>query len=548
MRSFAPSVNVAAGGGGCGRLHAAASLASPVSSPRPPLALVAGAALLLAAASLSPRVVPYNMDEFVHYQALGCASAERSRELPPIRDGCGWFDLRLPFTTTPLPLRSYAYIGSLPSLPFYPFWRAIQDPVAARVQGAVFFLLWLWLAARLLRVGGPSIVTASLAFPVFLAAFVVDEGPVGLSALLLVSALLLARRSLEAGSRRVEIAWAVLAGLVLFLGLWVKLVFAWWLPAFAAFAFVEVRRRSPSVAEASRRRRSAILAGSAAVLLPTLVLLASTDREGRPYAAASRWSGVSAEPEAVGTVAAGLARYVVDASLVVPRNLALPSWPVTDAVPAVLAVALLGFGRWRGRGRRGEVAGWTALAGLTLGFVASSGHSRWPHHFAFPLLLLVFALALSLEGLPPRGRLAAAAAVALFWGTLAVRLPSATGPVDASPDKDRLLAAVREEGLDRSTLQLHSSWGTYYIAQLFGDPERMVVYARRAVEDPERLRQVADVARGVGRPVLLFSSRRWDRLQTPELEAVLGRPQRTWRFGAWWAVEYAPTGPPSLRP
>ena len=31
---------------------------------------------------LSPRAVPYNMDEFVHYHALGCATAPLSRELP----------------------------------------------------------------------------------------------------------------------------------------------------------------------------------------------------------------------------------------------------------------------------------------------------------------------------------------------------------------------------------------------------------------------------------------------------------------------------------
>jgi hypothetical protein len=41
--------------------------------------LVAGAALLLAAAWASPRVFPYNMDEFVHYHALGCATAPLSQ-------------------------------------------------------------------------------------------------------------------------------------------------------------------------------------------------------------------------------------------------------------------------------------------------------------------------------------------------------------------------------------------------------------------------------------------------------------------------------------
>jgi hypothetical protein len=504
------------------------------------IGLSAGVVLLLVAAWLSPRAIPYNMDEFVHYHALGCATAELSRHLPLIRDGCGYYDLSLPFTFTPLPLRSYAYIGSLPSLPFYPLWRVVRDPVAARLQGAIFFLLWLWLATRLLRVRPVALVTASLVFPLFLATFVVDEGPVGLSALLFVGALLATRRSLDTTERRGAVGWAVLAGLLLFLGLWVKLVFAWWLPALAVFAFEDFRRRSVPTGEGVRRHTGAILAGLLALLLPTLVLLASVGRDGRPYAVALRGSGVSTEPDAVEAVAIGLGRYVADASLVAPRNLALPSWPV-DVLPAVLSAAILGLGLW-GTGRRREMAGWAALSALTFGLVASSSHSRWPHHFAFPLLLLVLALATALDGFRPRARLAVATLAAVFWATLAVRLPAATSPADSSAEKDQLLALVRARGLDRESLQLHTSWGTYYIAQLFGDPVRLLVYMRGAPDDPRRLEEARALARARGRKVLLISARRWERVQTPAVEATLGRPVRTWRRGTWWAVEYDPSG------
>jgi hypothetical protein len=517
--------------------------------------LTAGATLLLVAAWLSPRAVPYNMDEFVHYHALGCATAQLSRHLPLIRDGCGHYDLSLPFTSTPLPLRSYAYIGSLPSVTFYPFWWVLRDPVAARLQGAVFFLLWLCLATRLLRVRPAALATASLVFPVFLATFLVDEGPVGLSALLFAGALLATRRSLDTTQRRGAAGWAVLAGALLFLGLWVKLVFAWWLPAFAAFALEEVRRRSPSTGEGVRRHAGAILAGLLALLLPTLLLLASVDRDGRPYAVAFRGSGVSTEPDAVEAVAIGLGRYVADASLVAPRNLALPSWPV-DVLPAVLSATILGLGLWRGAGRRREMAGWAALCVLTFGLVASSRHSRWPHHFAFPLLLLVLALATALDGLRPRARLAVATLAVLFWATLAARLPEGSSPADSSTEKDQLLALVRAEGLDRESLQLHTSWGTYYIAQLFGDPGRLLVYMRGAPDDPRRLEEARALARGRGRKVLLISSRRWERVQTAAVETTLGRPARIWQRGTWWAVEYDPRSrtsatdapSPSLRP
>jgi len=114
------------------------------------------------------------MDEFVHYHVLGCASSADAGALPSIRDGCGYFDLRLPLTSTPLPLRAYYYIGSLPALPFYPFWQLVGDPVAARLAGACCFLLATFLSGRLLGVRAPSIVIASLVFPVWLVTFVVD--------------------------------------------------------------------------------------------------------------------------------------------------------------------------------------------------------------------------------------------------------------------------------------------------------------------------------------------------------------------------------------
>jgi hypothetical protein len=492
---------------------------------------------LLVGAWFSPRVIPYNMDEFVHYHALGCATAVHAGELPSIRDGCGYYDLRLPFTSTPLPLRSYYYIGSIPALPFYPFWKLVDDPVAVRLAGACCFLLCAFLAGRLLGVTASSIVIASLVFPVWLMTFLVDEGPVGLSAALLLLALLAACRALEAPSARVSAAWAAAAGFALFLGLWTKLVFAWWLPTVAVFV-LEARQQGLSVGTAARRRFPALLAGIAFLAAPTALLLASVDRDGRPYAAALRQGGLSAEPGDVEAVAVRLVQYVTDGALVAPRNLLLPD-SALDVLPLLLSACLLVFG-WRRAQRRRELATWAILAVATFGFVASSGYSRWPHHFAFPLLPLVLALALAAEGLARRERLGALALVAVFWVSLGARLPWARTPAESSADKDRLLAFVRERGLDRTSLQVHASWGTYYIAQLFGDPARMVVYVRRVVDDPGRLRQLAQLAQQQKRALLLVSSRRWDRLHTPAVEAALGRPLHTWQFRSWWAVEYQP--------
>jgi hypothetical protein len=158
----------------------------------------------------------------------------------------------------------------------------------------------------------------------------------------------------------------------------------------------------------------------------------------------------------------------------------------------------------------------------------------------------VLGLAVALDALGRRGRIVAGGLVLAFWASLAARVPAASVAPESALEKDRLLAFVREEGLDRRTLQVHASWGTYYIGQLFGDPGRMLVYLRAAPDDPLWLERLREEAHTHGRPLLLISARRWERLQTPEVERVLGAPLRHWQFGSWRAVEYG--GPVTSAP
>jgi general stress protein CsbA len=499
---------------------------------------VVAVAVLVTAAWLSPSAIPYNMDEFVHYHALGCATAPLGRGLPAFRDGCGLYDLRLPLTTTPLPLRSYYYIGSLPVVPFYTLWRVFDDPVAARLQGALFLVLWTVLAARLLRVRWTAVALAALLFPSFATGFLVDEGPVGLPAILLLCGLLSARRSLAAERRRAAVAWAALSGFAFFLGLWTKLIVSCWAVAIALLVGAEGLRRHGSPGALIRARWPALAAAVAAFALPTLLLLASVDQDGRPYAAALRRGRLSASVTAVAERAAHLARDAVDASTLAPRNLTLPASPM-DVIPKVAAAALLGLAAWRAPRRR-EVLLWLGASLPTLVLIASSEYAQWPHHSHYPMLLVVLGLALAVEGAGRPGRILAVAAVAALVASLGARLPHATHPVDSSPDKDELLSFVRRQGLDRETFQAHTSWGTYYIAQLFGDPARQLVYIKGLSDDARQLEEVRSLARDAGRPVLLLSSRRWERLQTPAVDEILGRPSETWRFGDWSALLYHP--------
>ena len=274
------------------------------------------------------------------------------------------------------------------------------------------------------------------------------------------------------------------------------------------------------------------------------MLLASTDVDGRPYAAAVRRGRISLAPVEVVERLARLVREAADPEEEAPRNVLLRRSPL-DVVPALLAAAVLVAGTRRSASAgRGAIAFWAALAVLTLCLLSLSAYCQWPHHAFYGLLLLAMALALALDALGPRARAAVALGLVLSWGGLAARWAVASYPGEAAPEKDALLRFVRESGLDRETLQVHTSWGTYYIAQLFGDPLRTVVYLRAVSRRPEALAEFRDLARERGRPLLLIGARRWERFQTPELAAVIGEPSRSWRFGEWWAAEYPTSASP----
>jgi hypothetical protein len=490
------------------------------------------ALVLVALAAASPRFVPYNMDEFVHYHPLGCLAFPLSRKYDSHREGCGQYDLRLPFTKTFLPLRSYLYIGSLPVVPFYAFWKALKDPVAVRIQGVVFFLLASMLSARLVSVSVKNALLASLIFPVYFFSFLVDTGPVGLSLLLLLGALLFLRSALE---RPGQVALGVLAGFLCFLGVFCKPVFAWCLPAVLLFG-----GRQLSSSQRVREHAAALSGAALAFLLPLVFLGLSVDAFGDRYYEIIRVGGVSLE--SAWGVLSRMVGYVFDGSEIVPRTLELPHWPL-DVLPALTALTLVLGGFLFSSEIRHRIAGWAALSLVTLGVTALTSSASWPHHAIFALFFLVLGLAIALEAFEaaPRARLVVLGLIWIYGTSLAVRLPTAKQSPESNASKDHLLAFVRREGLDRRVVQVHTAWGTFYISHLFGDPRRLVFYFRfREWTEwgPARLDEVRSIAEREGRGVLVISSRPEPLTNTPLVEAHLGPPVARFVFDNWEAIEY----------
>src|SRR5207247_119736 len=157
-----------------------------------------------------------------------------------------------------------------------------------------------------------------------------------------------------------------------------------------------------------------------------------------------------------------LGTLILHGSAIIPTTLEWPLVPL-DYLPALLAAVVVAAGLAR-RDTRADTALWSGCALCVFAIAASSGRAAAAHHVVFAIVFLALAMVVALGRMRGVWRLAVAAVVVLYWCSLAARLPWARPIPGASFAKDRLLAFVRESGLDHRTVQLHASWGTYYIA------------------------------------------------------------------------------------
>ncbi len=501
-------------------------------------------AALLGLALLSPRVLPYNMDEFVHYQALACAAFPLSaQENQEFRGGCGQLDLRLPLTKTFLPLRSYPYIGSLPVVPFYPLWRLLRDPVAVRVQGVLFLLLGFGLAMKATEAAAPALLVALCIYPLAPASFLVDTGPVGLSMVLALGSMLAMKGAIREHGRLRKVGKAALGGLLVFLGLFVKPVFAWLLPGLALFALAQAgAERKP--AKTVLLENAGAIAAFLAVSLPlTLALGLAHTKTGGQYYRMSRDADIGIESNQVPVVVSRLGEFFLDGSTLAPETL---RWPRTlwDGTPAALSVVLLVWGLGHVRG----TALWLAMAAFAFTLMCITGRAWASHHAVFAIDLVLVGLGgvlTRLRTVHPRWFVVCALVVGLYWGSLAWRFPEAVANPEANSNKDRLLAHVRDSGLDGRSVQLHATWGTYFIAHLFGDPGQILLFANRFATAPEYLIRARDIAAAHARSIVILSRREPEGMKERGDHGILGPPVGIQRFGDWWAVEYGRPSPVS---
>jgi len=171
------------------------------------------------------RYVSYNEDEFVSYHILAC-HFYKNNMLNSFRESCSGYDLNLYNTGLTLPLRSYHYIGSFPSIYYLPLFSIWSSPISARFLGMIFLLVQSIILSKLFKIKLEYIFIGFIFFFPYLFQHLVDTGPIGLQT----TSIFIIYYLLDKWFRSQKFMYPILISILIFLSIWTKLTYIWLLP------------------------------------------------------------------------------------------------------------------------------------------------------------------------------------------------------------------------------------------------------------------------------------------------------------------------------
>ncbi|MFH1443868.1 MAG: hypothetical protein ABIG34_00570 [Candidatus Peregrinibacteria bacterium] len=467
-------------------------------------------------------IVPYNMDEFIHYDTILCHLYLGNN----YDHLCDPFALNLLNSGLILPLRAFHYSGSFPALYFLPVLFIWNSPLAARLLGLLFLMTGGAIAARAFGFRPRIVVPAlMLTFP-YLFQHLVDTGPVGIHILFVFLLYVLLDRWCAKQRWRTIITIA----LVTFAGLWTKLVFFWFAPGLLLFLLIHIVRNW-AVLRGSGRRGRFVLQGAVALmilgLLMTVLLLstAADDSTVRPFldqimssqsyslSEMLRGTWIEWSPSWYAFLHPLEATQRVYEVMLVPR-LSRVFWIIHYLfVPFILLLLAL-FAR--GLSRRALVLPAVLYVSflLTLMMIIRTQDSWAMHHaiLSYPFLILatLATIRVALGACASRSRLWLRA-ILFMWGAtfivvnlfLYALFPTQTYQFHNTPQKHMVQRIINTGSIPDRTMVLTLDWGMYYYAGLFGSSNKSVLF-EWGMNAIDHIEYMQDLARENNRKIVLL--------------------------------------------
>jgi len=489
---------------------------------------------------LFSMIVPYNMDEFVHYDTILC-------HLFPGNDlhrACDPFQLNILNTGLILPMRAFWYSGSFPALYFLPIFLIWNSPLAARMLGFIFLMCGGVVAARAFSFKPKYVVPALiLTFP-YLFQHLVDTGPISVHVLLVFVLYVL----LDRWCATQQWLPALAVPFMIFLGIWTKLAFLWFAPGIALFLVIHSVRHWKQIRRPGRFSlfllQTAVALGVLAALLSLLFLsTAPDDSSFRPYIDELRISTAYTFSEmAHGVWLRSAAFYALLHPLEATHRVfdVLPEPALSTLyslvhylfVPVALVLMLFFPRTFKRRALLLPAALYVSFI-LTVLMILRTKESWAMHHaiLSYPFLILAaLATIRCMLDANPSVHWPWNHVVLLAFGTLFVELnlcffalfPTQNYWIDTSPQKLLVQRIINSGSIPGRTMVLVVDWGMYYYSGLFGSSQKSV-FNEEGLNDPKRVDFLKNLAKENNRKIVI--------LYRPK-NSVINAPLLKWQMKA----------------
>ncbi|TSC79362.1 MAG: hypothetical protein G01um101425_642 [Candidatus Peregrinibacteria bacterium Gr01-1014_25] len=467
-------------------------------------------------------IVPYNMDEFIHYDAILCHWFPGNNW----HGQCDPWQLNVLNLGWVLPVRAYGYSGSFPALYFLPIHLLWRSPLAARMLGLGFLALGAVISARAMGLKWrPVVVGMLLTFP-YAFQTIVDTGPIGYHILSIYLLYVL----LERWCATLQTRYITLATIAVFLGIWTKFAYFWMAPGLAIILALHAWERRAFLLKREHLRTAAKhLFGCGFCLIVALSVLLLSTRPGNPADMPYMNELLGSPAYTIGEMLRGawfqsnILNMLIQPLDATHRVFILKSPHVLSLLYSVLAygfvpaaIAALFLAGERRLIRRPLVLYVAFIA--TILMIMRTKNAGAMHHaiLSYPFLILATlaaqrALCDAACSFAWRGRirhLIAGWSVAFVTVNLALIGVMTTQQVnsDSSADKQAIHTLLNAGDVSGKYMVATLDWGMFYYQGLFGHDDQSVLF-EWGLKDENRIRYLQDIAREHGRK-LLFAYQR----------------------------------------
>ncbi|MDD5103120.1 MAG: hypothetical protein PHX93_01840 [Candidatus Peribacteraceae bacterium] len=471
-------------------------------------------------------IVPYNMDEFIHYDTILCYLYPGN----DLHGTCDPFKLNFLNTGLILPLRAYFYSGSFPSLYFLPIVLLWSSPLAARCLGMVFLLLGGFIAARIFKFKTIYVLFGLVALFPYLFQHLVDTGPIGFQVLSVFLVYLLLDR--WCATLKIRIISAIT--LIIFCGIWTKFSYFWFAPGFAIFFLIHIIHHRHFLS--SKKNLHTLFLQSAGALFVLVILVGSLvfstapdNSAVRPYldplihsdalSLSEVLRGVWWHSEVVTTLLHPLeaTQRVFE---VVPEISISFLYSIIVYLFAPFTLLLLFCAGGKGFSRKNLIlpSALTIAFFLTVIMIARTRGAGLMHHAILSYPFLILASLATIRCLLIAGAQSSRVWLRLFfiaWLTaylfvntvLFIKVPTQRYLFHDDPEKFIVHTIINTGTIPGRTMVLVVDWGMFYYSGLFGSSQKSVLF-EWGLRGEGRITYLKDLAARNGRKlVVLYTSK-----------------------------------------